>query len=127
MHHEADAADHREQQEAQRDSIVGELRQHQAEKIQRDHGIELALAVLALAEGVGNFDGAQAPFALATRSSRILKPCAESFGASCSKRSRRTMKKPLMGSAISTRSIFLATSVASALAPARCLLKPSLL
>ena len=35
-------------------------------------------------------------------SSRILKPWVESCGASCSKRSRRIMKKPLMGSAIST-------------------------
>ena len=35
-------------------------------------------------------------------SSRILKPCVDSCGASCSKRSRRIMKKPLMGSAIST-------------------------
>jgi hypothetical protein len=29
-----------------------------------------------------------------------LKPCVESCGASCSRQSRRIMKKPLMGSAI---------------------------
>ena len=45
MHDEADRADHREQQEAQRHHVVGQLRQHQPEKIQRHHGIELALAV----------------------------------------------------------------------------------
>ena len=33
------------------------------------------------------------------------------------------MKKPLIGSATSTRSTFRAIAVASALAPARCLLK----
>ena len=41
---------------------------------------------------------AKLPRAVATMSSRILKPCEESCGASSSKRSRRIMKKPLIGS-----------------------------
>ena len=47
MHDEAGASDHREQQETQRDHVVGQLRQHQAEEIQRHHGIQLTLAMLA--------------------------------------------------------------------------------
>ena len=67
------------------------------------------------------------PRAVATISSSILKPWVESCGANSSKRSRRIMKKPLMGSAILTRSTRFATSVARWLALARCLFKLSAL
>ncbi len=59
MHQEAEPADRGEQDEAQRDQVIGQLRQHQAEEIERDHGIELALAMLASTELVGNLDGTQ--------------------------------------------------------------------
>ena len=38
---------------------MGQLRQHQAQEIQRHHGVELALAVQPRAEGVGDFLDAQ--------------------------------------------------------------------
>ncbi len=40
--------------------------------------------MLALAERVGISTARREPCALATTSSRILKPCTESFGANCS-------------------------------------------
>ena len=61
--------------------------------------IELALAMLALAESrTAARRCAALPRAVARMSSRILKPCVDSGGASSSKRSRRIMKKPLIGS-----------------------------
>ncbi len=55
MHEQADRADHRKQQEAQRNHVVGQLCQHEPKEIQRHHGIELALAMQPRAEGIGNF------------------------------------------------------------------------
>ena len=59
MHDEARRADEAEQDEAQRDHVARELCQHEAEEIQRHHGIELALAMQPRAESEGHFHGAQ--------------------------------------------------------------------
>ncbi|GCC47364.1 hypothetical protein chiPu_0031656, partial [Chiloscyllium punctatum] len=59
MHQQAEPADRGEQDEAQRDQVVGQFRQHEAEEVERNHRVELALAMLAGAESVGNLDGAQ--------------------------------------------------------------------
>ena len=47
-------SDQAEQQEARRNGVVGEFRGHQRGEIERDLGVELAFAVLALAEFDGN-------------------------------------------------------------------------
>ena len=59
------------------------------------------------------------PRPVATISSRILKPCEESCGASSSKRSRRIMKNPLIGSLSVTPSSLRASAVESLLACSR--------
>jgi hypothetical protein len=60
MDADAGQADHAEQQEARGNSVVGELCRHQRRKIERDLGIELAFAMLALAESRRQLDRAQA-------------------------------------------------------------------
>ena len=60
MDADAGQSDQAEQQEARRNGVVGELCRHQRGEIERDLGIELALAVLALAEGRWQLDRAQA-------------------------------------------------------------------
>ena len=57
-------------------------------------------------------------------SSRILKPCVDSFGATSSKAWRRIMKKPLIGSLKVTPSTFCATTFDQRLIRLRPALKP---
>ena len=99
MDADAGQADQAEQQEARRDGVVGELCRHQRRKIERDLGIELAFAVLALAEGRWQLDVRRLPRAVARMSSRILKPCESTATArGLRSASRRIMKWPLIGS-----------------------------
>ena len=99
---EADAADEGEQGEPHRHDVADQLVGDQHAEFPRHHGIELALAVLARAELVMQLlERGSAPGEEASRSSRILKPWPERRRIAPSNASRRIMKKPLIGSAMS--------------------------
>ena len=84
---------------ARGDGVVGQLRGHQRGEVERDLAVELAFAVLALVKtSTAARRRAGCRGFVARMSSRILKPCEESDGASVSKTSRRIMKWPLIGS-----------------------------
>jgi len=59
MHADAGEPHQAEQEETRGDRAFGKLRRHQRGKIERDLAVELALAVLPLAEGGRKLEGAQ--------------------------------------------------------------------
>ncbi len=102
MHHEPECTDGGKRDEPQRQDTVEQLVEQQAGELRQHQDVELAAAGLALAEGAGKLVDPQVAAADRRISSRILKPCAVSFGASASRRGWGSMKKPLIGSVTGT-------------------------
>ena len=119
MDKQSDTADEGEEGKTNRDDMADQLIGYQHHVFPGDERIEFALAVLPFPELVWQLADRNGRGDEARISRRILKPWPESRRRAPSRTSRRSMKKPLIGSAISALQISRDRRVAKALIFAR--------